>query len=121
MNNNDEKSFKVQDKRRFDETGTERLAGAQTEQAPTTEAGEASEVSFVSFAISLGTQAHMLLGDVPPPGGVNLSVDPQAAKQIIDILSMLREKTKGNLDQSEQKLVDDILHNLRVSFLKKAK
>jgi hypothetical protein len=76
------------------------------------------EISFGSFVISLGTQALMQLGVMPAPDGVKLPPDREAAKQTIEILAMLAEKTKGNLEAEEERLINDILHNLRLGFLK---
>jgi hypothetical protein len=76
------------------------------------------DISFGSFVISMATQALMLLGQIKPPDGIPISVDPQSAKQTIDILSMLDVKTKGNLDAREAGLLKDALHNLRVAYLR---
>lgn len=79
------------------------------------------EINFSSFVMSLATQALMQLGEIPPPPGVSLHVDVGAAQQSIDILTMLEQKTKGNLDQAEAQLLEEILHQLRVSFLRRRK
>ena len=81
---------------------------------------EGPEVNFSSFMISLATQALMQLGQIKPPPGVDMPVDRASAKQTIDILSMLEKKTKGNLDEEEARLVEEILHNLRLSYVKSA-
>lgn len=134
---NPESSFKVQDKRRFDMEGNERSveeaaaeskkAGSLGDAAGSTASAKNSgspqpdnlpEINFSSFVISLATQALMQLGQIKPPSGIEISVDRVAAKQTIDILNMLECKTKGNLDQDEQQLLDEVLHNLRLSFVK---
>ena len=83
------------------------------EQAPPMQ-----ELNFSSFVVSLATQALMQLGEMPVPEGVNIPKDKDAAKQTIDILSILSHKTTGNLDDSEAKLMEEILHNLRMAFVK---
>lgn len=77
-----------------------------------------SELDFTSFIMSLATQALFQLGEMAPPPGVQVNVDRDAAKQTIDVLTLLRQKTKNNLDANESKLLDEILHNLRMGFLK---
>ena len=80
----------------------------------------APPLSFSSFIFSLGTSALMLMGeqfspDQPAPG-VNL---PQA-KEIIDILSVLEEKTKGNLTEEEATVIRDMLYTLRMKYVESA-
>ena len=79
---------------------------------------EKTEVNFSSFVISLATQALMQLGQISPPPGVEMPIDRTAAKQTIDILSMIEQKTKGNLDEDESRLLEEILHNLRLGYVK---
>jgi hypothetical protein len=76
------------------------------------------EIDLSAFVMSLATQALMQLGAMQPPAGVTVPVDHESAKQTIEILSMLKVKTKGNLDKEESKLFDDILHSLRMSYVK---
>ena len=83
-------------------------------------ADDDGEINFSSFVVSLATQALMQLGEMQPPPGVELPQDVVGAKQTIDILAMLQAKTKGNLDGSEQKLMTEILHNLRLSFVRRS-
>lgn len=77
------------------------------------------EIDFSSFIMSLATQGMMQMGEVPAPEGMSIPTDLNAAKQTIDILSMLRIKTKGNLDTFEDQLFEEILHNIRMSYVKK--
>lgn len=57
------------------------------------------------------------LGQVPAPGSEETMVDLPAAKQIIDILGLLEEKTRGNLDDSEEKLLKSLLYELRIHYV----
>lgn len=75
------------------------------------------ELSFEQFLMSLCTAALVHLGDVPNPETNQKTVDLSQAKQNIDILAMLRDKTKGNLSQNEQILLDGMLGQLRMQYV----
>lgn len=77
----------------------------------------ADELSFEQFLMSLCTAALVHLGDVPNPETNQKTVDLGQAKQNIDILAMLRDKTKGNLSQNEQILLDGMLGQLRMQYV----
>lgn len=77
-------------------------------------------ITFDSFVASLATQALMQLGEIPVPPGIDVSRDRQAAKNTIDILTMLKRKTKGNLTDREIVRLDELLHNLRLKFVKRS-
>lgn len=79
--------------------------------------GEIVEISFSSVIMSLATQALIQMGEVPPPEGVPAEKDLEGARQTIDIIAMLEKKTRGNLDDSELKLLEEVLHQLRMSFV----
>jgi len=134
-NGEQQKSFHVVDKRRFDATGQERGEG-ETEAAPQAgpskaqevagnfrmeEAPPESEVNFSSFVMSLATQAMVQLGQMAPPPGMEIPVDVESGKGTIDILAMIQQKTRGNLSTEEAKFLEDVLHTLRVSYVKRAK
>ena len=72
-------------------------------------------VSFSSFVVSLATSAMTHLGQ--GPGG---QVDLPLARQTIDLLGVLQEKTKGNLDDEERPRLDTVLHETRTKYLEKA-
>lgn len=75
-------------------------------------------MDFSTFVMSLASSAMVNLKQVPaPPGAEDLPMDLQAAKQIIDILGLLEEKTRGNLDESESKLLTSLLYDLRMKFV----
>ena len=68
--------------------------------------------------LSLGTTALYQLGAMPDPAsGESVEADPLVAQQTIDTLEMLRDKTLGNLDDSERQLVDSLLYELRMRFV----
>ena len=79
---------------------------------------EASSVSFANFVLWLGTMAAGQFGDVPDPStGEAAEPNLGAAREMIEILTMLQQKTKGNLDPMEAKLLDDLLYDLRLRFV----
>lgn len=86
-------------------------------QIDTDEALE-SEINFSSFVVSLATQALMQMGQMSPPPGVNIEQDLTAAKQTIDILQMLHSKTRGNLTTKEDEMISEILHSLKMGFVR---
>jgi hypothetical protein len=75
-------------------------------------------ISFHSFIMSLAHQALMLLGEIPGPDGRPFPSDKVAAQQTIDILSMLEHKTRGNLNPEEKHFLEEILHELRLRFVR---
>lgn len=77
-------------------------------------------MDFSTFIMSLATSAMVHLGEVKTPEDSDdeeTARDLDAAKQIIDILGVLEEKTRGNLDDAEDKLVKSLLYDLRVKFV----
>lgn len=78
------------------------------------------EVSFSTFIFSLSSSALVHLGEIPEPDSKNVRVDLTMAKQIIDTLGMLQEKTRGNLESDEERLLKTVLYDLRLRFVQKA-
>lgn len=74
-------------------------------------------LTFSSFVLGLSTQALMYLGEVPSPDGHKTDVDIEAAKQMIDVLAMLQEKTSRNLDSDESQMVQQVLYDLRMRYV----
>ena len=74
--------------------------------------------SFSDFLIWLATMIAVQFGDLPhPETGQPLEPNLPAARHFIDIMGMLQEKTAGNLTPQEEKLIDDLLFELRKRFL----
>jgi hypothetical protein len=130
-----ERSFTVSDKRfsarRESEdrpsasSQADASAGQSTEtsaDAPSQGSGQrttaAEGINFASFLISLGTQAFMHLGDVPNPMTQQREKELPAAKQMIDLLGILEEKTKGNLAADEERLLQQLLLDLRLRYVR---
>lgn len=79
----------------------------------------AAPIDFYTFCLSLGSSAFMHLGDVPHLEGGDMPQDLALAKQTIDILGMLQDKTKGNLSEEEAKFLDNLLVDLRLRYVTK--
>jgi hypothetical protein len=77
-----------------------------------------SLITFSTFILSLNTAALVHLGELPDPLTKEKKVDLVLAKQVIDTLEMLREKTKGNLTPEEEELFKSILFDLKLHFVK---
>jgi hypothetical protein len=60
----------------------------------------------------------MQLGVMQPPPGLDIKIDREAARQTIDILAMLQQKTKGNLEPSEVSMMEEMLHSLRMAYVR---
>ena len=78
-------------------------------------------VSFVSLVVSLGSSALVHLGEIAEPGASGPTKNLQLARDTIDVLQVLKDKTKGNLDDDETKLLDALLFDLRTKYMASAK
>jgi len=79
------------------------------------------EIDFSAFIFSLGTSALLHLGEVPDPATQKHEKNLPLAKQTIDILGILREKTRGNLTPDEDKLMENLLTDLRWRYVREVK
>ena len=75
------------------------------------------EVTFGAFVLSLSTSALMNLGELPDPATNETCRNLPIAKQNIDILGMIKEKTKGNLDNEEENFLTNLLYELRMKYV----
>lgn len=100
-----------------DDVEADEAEGAGFTMKASDEEGEGEGIDFSSFIMSLATQALVQLGEMRPPSGMEIPIDREAAQQSIEIIAMLARKTRGNLSAVEAKLVEDILHNLRISYV----
>jgi hypothetical protein len=118
--------FKVVDRRGVTDEGTE-VAGKGSQNTEPKKPLESAEpktrppVSFLLFVQSLAHQAMMALGMVPWPDSGLIKVELTLAKETIDILQMLKEKTLGNLSQEETVLLDSLLYQLKIAFVELSK
>jgi len=106
---------------RIADTGASRAAAAGARTGGATPGGRTPElprIDFATFVLSLSTTALCQMGVVPDPtSGETLEPDHAIARQTIDTIEMLRDKTRGNLDEEERKLIDSLLYELRVRFV----
>ena len=72
-------------------------------------------IDFSTFILSLTGSAMVHLGAVPDPTGEKHEPNLGLARQTVDILTMLRQKTHGNLDAKESELLDRVVHDLRLA------
>jgi len=77
-------------------------------------------VDFATFVITLSTSALLYLGEIPDPETNKPVVNLPLAKHTIDILGMLKDKTRGNLTPDEAKVLDAFLYDLRMKFVSKS-
>jgi len=128
----EESGFRVTDKRIFTEGGELRKdepptepkaqSSPQSAAAPSADQmnfAEEPQIDFPSYVLSYYTQGLVLLGEVPNPLTNKKEQDLRAARHTVDILSMLEQKTKGNLTPEEDQLLGSVLYELRMKFVSK--
>jgi hypothetical protein len=129
------RGFRVTDRRRFSEEGeakpaeeADEVGVAQSPESPAPAQGEEKPeepyltapeepVSFSTFVLGLSTQALFHLGEIADPSTGRADADLAAAKHVIDILGILKTKTRNNLEQAEEQLLDAVLYDLRLKFV----
>jgi hypothetical protein len=79
------------------------------------------ELTFAAFLWSLSEQALAALGEIPDPMSGQVTHDLVLAQQMIDIIIMLRDKTRGNLDAHEQAMLKEILSGLQMKYVELAR
>ena len=76
------------------------------------------EINFINFIFSLSTSALIQLGEIQDPLTQQQAKNLPLAKQTIDLIGMLKEKTKGNLTPDEERLIESALYDLRMRYVK---
>ena len=76
-----------------------------------------AQASFSFFVSTLALQASIFLGEVPNPATNKKEKNLTQAKFIIDTLGVLKDKTRNNLDAEEEKLLENVLYQLRLSYV----
>jgi Domain of unknown function (DUF1844) len=129
----DDSGFKVADRRLFTADGELREAtadGLPSDQDRSSSVEQASFLSppdaempmtFQTLIFSLSTTALLQLGLAPDPVSGKPAKDVPAAKQTIDILDILQEKTQGNLSAEEAQLLEDCLYDLKMNYVQIAR
>ena len=128
-----EKGFVIKDKRIFDEAGEARTEDLKKEAAVDKESEKKSpekddqartqedsfpDVTFSNFVLSLSTTVMYHLGDFADPATNKAQKNLAAAKQTIDMLNMIKDKTAGNLNADEKGLLEGILYELMIRYVK---
>jgi len=144
---NEEKKVKIEDKRKFDTDGNlkddaavdvstnkakdkakkkEKKIGSHKAEDKSKDKKESfdsdsmkdTEINFLQFIITLYSSAMINLGVIPDPVSEEIHSNPKQAKELIDIIAMLKEKTKGNLNDEEDKALDEIIYQARMIYIK---
>jgi hypothetical protein len=131
---NEPSGFKVVDRRSFNSEGsrrdesvpgvkkpeppppTERVSRPQSVISPDSELSDEPS-GFETLVSYLSTTTMFQLGLIPGPGGERIPSDMPNAQRTIDLLQVLQEKTQGNLTPNESRLLDDVLYELRMTFV----
>jgi hypothetical protein len=149
MPEEDEKDtgFTVKDRRRFDAEGDTRdveegaaASPGEPETPPAQEAppaaadentvaeepaedgaGELGQLTFSGFVIGLAQQAFMFLGVIPDPQSAVVHKDLMQARAMIDIIEMLRDKTRGNLEEVEERMMEEMLEELHLQYVREVR
>jgi hypothetical protein len=74
-------------------------------------------LSFTAFVLSLASTAAIHFGDIPDPSGERSAPNLAGAAQMIDILALLDQKTRGNLTAEERQVLEQVLFELRMRFV----
>ena len=123
-----EKAFVVKDKRfsaKKEEKGESqikeegKIVGTSQEDISAQEE-PLPEVDFTNFIFSLSTSVLIQLGEIQDPFTQKSAKNLPLAKQTIDLIGMLKEKTKGNLTPEEERVIEYVLYDLRMRYVKAA-
>jgi len=126
----EEESFKVTDRRHRDD------AADPTPQpraepvppppyapsaVPPPESQDAKGPELANLFIMFASSALIALGEAPDPRSGERAVDLTQAREAVDVLVLLREKTEGNRSEQESQLLEEILYDLQMRFVRAAK
>ena len=123
----EEEKAKIREEVAAEEAAKETAAEAAFQEASQKAASEADRtaqefpfpgVTFSSFIFSLSTSAFVGLGAIPDPNTGKTEKNLALVKQTIDLLGLLRDKTRNNLSQEEEILFDHLLYDLRMSYVR---
>ncbi|MGE0882172.1 MAG: DUF1844 domain-containing protein [Blastocatellales bacterium] len=142
MAEENQSAFKVTDRRLFNPDGSLRDDAQIAEPAPVVETAPqpqpaavpephptheefpaddddtlTEQTMFTEFIMNVASSAFIYMGLVEHPATGRRQVDMMAAKESIDVLMMLRDKTKGNLSKGEEKFFDELLSDLKTQFV----
>ncbi len=124
-NEGQEKGFVVKDKRfsaKKEEEGESKVKeGVETEEPAKNDTKQEvplPEISFINLIFSISTSAIIQLGEIQDPVSQQSAKNLPLAKQTIDLIGMLKEKTKGNLTSDEGKILENFLYDLKMRYVK---
>ncbi len=113
-------SLKSDDEVKADDVKKEDAKAAEEKQEGKREKTASEfEMNFSTFVMSLTSSAFYYLGDVPDPETGEMHENLPAVKQTIDILLILKDKTKNNLDKEEDKLLEQLIYELQTKYAAK--
>ena len=131
------KGFVIRDKRQFTTEGEAKPEADAPQETTTSETADKAatakdksreskniplpEINFATFILSISSSVLLHFGDVPDPISGKKERNLPMAKQTIDILGILKEKTEGNLDKEEEQLLENLLHDLRLKYVQECK
>ena len=95
---------------------TVKARAAATQQTTAKSKPAETSKAFLSLVQSLGYQALMSLGEIPNPMTQQTELNPEGAKEAIDLLVAVRDKTQGNLSEEEKKILETLLTQLQIKF-----
>lgn len=128
----EEESFKITDRRHRD-AAADPLPSPRAEPAsppsppraasapPPPEGRDSTGPDLASLFVMFASSAMIALGEAPDPMSGERSVDLTQAQEAVDILLLLREKTEGNRSEQENHLLEEILYDLQMRFVRAAK
>lgn len=122
-------SFTVTDRRSFGAEGENKdEAPTTTQEKPPAAPARTPEAprslppaDFATLVLSLGSSAVMYMGEAPDPEGKTPTRNLPMAKNAIDLLTVLQEKTKGNLTAEEEQILESLLFDLRLRYVEAVK
>lgn len=99
------------------EAAKEKERLSESERAIPKETGVPGGANFIEILNILAMQAAVSLGGYQGPGGERLPPNPMAAKHFIDLIDILEQKTRGNLTETEKKVLDSVLYEVRLQYV----
>ena len=97
------------------------MSDAPGRGAPTSGERDLPAIDFPTFVLSLSHSALVHLGDAPNPADGRTEINLPLARQTVDLLDLLQEKTRGNLTGEEERTLAQVLYDLRMRYVEVAK
>ena len=117
----EDKNLKIEGKEKVSEPSSSKTEPPKKESTTKSASKEAHiplpEIDFSTFILSLSSSAMLHLGLVENPQTKKIERNLPMAKQTIDIIAMLKDKTKGNLTKEEENLIENLLSDLRFKYV----